>query len=134
MDSYLKHYIGGVWVDSIGGERHEVISPSTEEPCTEITFGTKADVDAAVAAARRAFESYSHSSVEERLALLGRITEEFEKRIPDLGRSMALEMGAPVSFASTAQAYAGARAFRPHAKSARRIPVRGTHRCDARRS
>ena len=106
MDSYLKHYIGGVWVDSIGGERHEVISPSTEEPCTEITFGTKADVDAAVAAARRAFESYSHSSVEERLALLGRITEEFEKRIPDLGRSMALEMGAPVSFASTAQAYA----------------------------
>ncbi len=105
MDSYLKHYIGGAWVDSIGGERHEVISPSTEEPCTEITIGTKADVDAAVAAARRAFDSYSQTSVEERVALLRRIAEEFKKRIPELGRSMALEMGAPVSFASTAQAY-----------------------------
>lgn len=105
MDSYLKHYIGGAWVDSIGGERHEVVSPSTEKPCTQITFGTKADVDAAVAAARGAFESYSQTSVEERRALLGRIIEEFKKRIPDLGRSMALEMGAPISFASTAQAY-----------------------------
>ena len=45
MDSYLKHYINGKWVDSIGGKRHEVISPSTEEPCTEITLGTQADVD-----------------------------------------------------------------------------------------
>ena len=106
MDRYLKHYIGGVWVDSIGGQRHKVISPSTEEPCTEIMIGTKADVDAAVAAARRAFETYSQTSVEERLALLRRIAEEFRKRIPDLGRSMALEMGAPISFASTSQTYA----------------------------
>ena len=107
MDSYLKHYINGAWVDSIGGQRHEVISPSTEEPCTEITIGTKEDVDAAVAAARAAFESFSQTSVEERLALLGRIVDELKKRVPDLGRSMAMEMGAPVSFASTAQAFAG---------------------------
>ena len=59
MDSYLKHYINGKWVDSIGGKRHEVISPSTEEACTEITLGTKADVDAAVAAAKEAFKSWS---------------------------------------------------------------------------
>ena len=107
MDSYLKHYIDGQWVASIGGERHEVISPSTEEACTEITIGTKADVDAAVAAARRAFRTFSQTSVAERVALLGRIAEEYKKRIPDLGRSMAMEMGAPVSFASSAQAYAG---------------------------
>ena len=48
MDSYLKNYINGQWVDSIGGKRHQVISPSTEEACTEIVLGTKADVDAAV--------------------------------------------------------------------------------------
>ena len=107
MDSYLKHYIDGQWVASIGGERHEVISPSTEEACTEITIGTKADVDAAVAAARRAFKTFSQTSVAERVTLLGRIAEEYKKRIPDLGRSMAMEMGAPVSFASSAQAYAG---------------------------
>ncbi|MCJ8159380.1 aldehyde dehydrogenase family protein [Sphingomonas sp. LaA6.9] len=111
MDSYLKHYIDGKWVESIGGRRHEVISPSTEEACTEITLGTPADVDAAVKAARRAYESFSQTTREERLALLGRIVEEFKKRAPDLARSMANEMGAPVSFAGTAQVGAGIGGF-----------------------
>ncbi len=111
MDSYLKHYINGAWVDSIGGTRHEVISPSTEEACTEITLGSTADVDAAVAAAKAAFASFSQTSREERLALLGRIVEEYKKRIPDLARSMANEMGAPVSFATAAQGPAGLGAF-----------------------
>ena len=117
MNSYLKHYINGAWVDSIGGTRHEVISPSTEEACTEITIGTVADVDAAVAAARAAFETFSQTSVAERIALLGRITEEYKKRIPDLGKSMAMEMGAPVSFASSAQCYAGLAHFGLAAKA-----------------
>jgi aldehyde dehydrogenase (NAD+) len=111
MDSYLKHYINGKWVDSIGGKRHEVISPSTEEACTEITLGTAADVDAAVAAAKEAFKTWSRSSREDRLALMGRILEEYKKRIPELAKSMANEMGAPVSFASTAQVGAGMGGF-----------------------
>ncbi|CAN5198056.1 aldehyde dehydrogenase family protein [soil metagenome] len=117
MDSYLKHYIDGKWVDSIGGTRHEVISPSTEEACTEITIGTKADVDAAVSAARKAFITFSQTSVEERLALLERIGEEYKKRIADLGKSMATEMGAPISFASTAQVYSGISHFDLTAKA-----------------
>jgi aldehyde dehydrogenase (NAD+) len=111
MDSYLQHYINGAWVDSIGGTRHHVINPATEEPCTEITLGTKADVDAAVAAARTAFKTFSQTSREDRLALMGRIIEEYKKRIPDLARSMATEMGAPVSFAGTAQVGAGLGGF-----------------------
>ncbi len=111
MDSYLKHYIGGKWVESIGGKRHEVISPSTEEACTEITLGTAADVDAAVAAAKEAFKTWSQSSREERLAVMGRILDEYKKRIPELAQSMANEMGAPVSFASTAQVGAGMGGF-----------------------
>jgi aldehyde dehydrogenase (NAD+) len=111
MDSYLKQYINGAWVDSIGGTRHEVISPSTEEACTEITLGSKADVDAAVAAAKAAFPAWSQSTREERLALMGRILEEYKKRVPDLAQSMANEMGAPVSFASTAQVGAGMGGF-----------------------
>jgi aldehyde dehydrogenase (NAD+) len=111
MDSYLKHYINGKWVDSIGGTRHEVISPSTEEACTEITLGTAADVDAAVAAAKAAFETFSQTTREERMALMGRILEEYKKRIPDLALSMANEMGAPISFASTAQVGAGMGGF-----------------------
>ncbi len=111
MDSYLKHYINGAWVESIGGTRHEVISPSTEEACTEITLGTKADVDAAVAAAREAFKTFRKTTREERLALLTRIVAEMQKRAPDLARSMANEMGAPVSFAQAAQVGAGIGGF-----------------------
>lgn len=111
MDSYLKHYINGQWVDSVGGKRHEVISPSTEEPCTEITLGTTADVDAAVAAAKEAYKSWSQTSREERLAVLNRIVEEYKKRTNDLARSMANEMGAPLSFAATAQVGAGIGGF-----------------------
>ena len=111
MDSYLKQYINGAWVDSIGGTRHEVISPSTEEACTEITMGTKADVDAAVAAAKKAFVTFSQTTREERLELLGLIVEEYKKRIPDIAKSMANEMGAPVSFAAAAQGPAGLGAF-----------------------
>jgi aldehyde dehydrogenase (NAD+) len=111
MDSYLKHYIDGAWVDSIGGKRHEVISPSTEEVCTEITLGTTADVDAAVAAAKKAFKTYSQTSREDRVALMERIVEGYKKRIPDLARSMATEMGAPLSFAQTAQVGAGIGGF-----------------------
>ena len=111
MDRYLQNYIGGQWVDSVGGTPHQVISPSTEEPCTEIVLGTKADVDAAVAAARGALPAWSKTTVEERLAVMGRIVEEYKKRVPDLAQSMANEMGAPVSFASTAQVGAGIGGF-----------------------
>jgi len=107
MKSYLKHYIDGAWVDSEGGTRHEVIDPATEQPCTEITLGTGADVDKAVAAARRAFDSFSQTSVEERAALLGRIIEEYKARIPDLAAAISEEMGAPIGFATAAQAPTG---------------------------
>jgi aldehyde dehydrogenase (NAD+) len=106
MKSYLKQYIDGAWVES-EGKHHEVIDPATEQPCTEITLGTSADVDKAVAAARRAFESYSQTTVEERAALLGRIIEEYKARIPDLAAAISQEMGAPIGFATAAQAPAG---------------------------
>lgn len=107
MKSYLNHYIDGAWVESVGGQRHAVIDPATEQPCTEITLGTPADVDAAVAAARAAFETFSQTSVAERAALLERIIEEYKKRIPDLAHAVSSEMGAPIGFAMAAQVPAG---------------------------
>ncbi|MXO86277.1 aldehyde dehydrogenase family protein [Altererythrobacter aurantiacus] len=111
MDNYAQNYIDGKWVDSIGGTPHEVINPATEEPTTKVVLSTKADVDKAVEAARRAFESFSQTSREERLELLGRIIEEYKKRIPDMAQSIAKEMGAPISFANAAQAPAGLGGF-----------------------
>ena len=107
MRELLQHYIDGKWVDSEGGQRREVINPATEEPCAVISVGTKADVDKAVAAAKRAFKTWSQTTREERLAVLNRIVEEYKKRGADLSVAMAEEMGAPVSFAGTAQVGAG---------------------------
>ena len=107
MREHLKHYIDGQWVESQGGRRYEVINPATEEPCTAITLGTDADVDKAVAAAKRAFATYSQTTLAERAALLTRIIEEYKKRIPDFALVISEEMGAPISFAGTAQTGAG---------------------------
>jgi len=107
MREHLKHYIDGQWVESEGGRRYDVINPATEEPVTAITLGSQADVDKAVAAAKRAFASYSQTTLEERAALLTRIIAEYKKRIPDFAVVISEEMGAPISFAGTAQTGAG---------------------------
>ncbi|WP_454886764.1 aldehyde dehydrogenase family protein [Sphingomonas oryzagri] len=107
MKSYLKHYIDGRWVESEGGRRHEVIDPSTEQPVSEITLGSEADVDKAVAAARKAFGSFSQSRVEDRIALLERIIAAYKDRTADLAVATSEEMGAPISFAQAAQVPAG---------------------------
>jgi aldehyde dehydrogenase (NAD+) len=107
MKSYLKQYIDGAWVESEGGTRHEVINPATEEAVSEVTYGTKADVDKAVTAARKAFETFGETTREERLELLGKILAEYQKRIPDIAKAISEEMGCPISTASTAQSGAG---------------------------
>jgi len=107
MRSTLKHFIGGKWVESVGGTRHQVINPATEAPVSEITLGSQADVDAAVAAAREAFEGFSRTSVDERVALIERILEAYKARADDMAEAISLEMGAPRSLAKTAQVGSG---------------------------
>lgn len=107
MHSCLKHFINGAWTDSDGGRVHHVINPANEQPVTEITLGSAADVDVAVAAARRAFETFSQTSIEERAQLLERIIEAYKARMADLAKATSEEMGAPIGFATAAQAPAG---------------------------
>ena len=107
MKSYLQNYIDGSWVDSEGGVGHPVVSPGTEDTCSQIVLGTAADVDRAVVAARQAFESFGQTTREERMALLERVIEAYKARIPDIAEAIAVEMGCPISTASTAQAGSG---------------------------
>ncbi|HVJ00113.1 MAG TPA: aldehyde dehydrogenase family protein [Sphingomonas sp.] len=107
MKRYSKQYIDGAWVESEGGTPHRVINPATEQPCTEITLGSAADVDKAVAAARRAFEAFSRTSVAERVALLEAIMAEYKNRAGDIAEAIATEMGCPISMAATAQVGSG---------------------------
>ncbi|SNQ49758.1 3-succinoylsemialdehyde-pyridine dehydrogenase [Frankia canadensis] len=100
-------FIDGQWVDPGGTTLLEVVNPATEDAVTSIGLGTAADVDAAVAAARRAFESFSQTSVGERIALLESIIARYEQRIEEIAAAVTLEMGAPISVARARQAPAG---------------------------
>jgi len=95
MREYLQFYIDGQWVEPSGTKTWEVINPATEEPSGRIALGDAQDVDRAAKAARRAFETYSRTSREERVALLERVLSEFEARIPDLEAAVSEEMGSP---------------------------------------
>src|SRR5499433_4627014 len=107
MVNRLKFYIDGAWVDPIGKKTRSVVNPATEEAMYEVALGSKEDVDRAVAAARRAFQAYSRSSRDERVALLSRIADAYKKRIKDIGGAISDEMGAPTALAERAQAGAG---------------------------
>ena len=70
MKEHLQFYIDGQWTDPVTPRTLDVINPSTEEVASRISLGSAADVDKAVQAARRAFESFSRTSRDERVALL----------------------------------------------------------------
>ena len=107
MREYTQFYINGAWVDPCQAQVCDVINPANEQVVGRISLGSDADVDRAVAAAKRAFESYSEWSVEQRMALLGRIVEVYQARYADVAEAIRLEMGAPATLAVEAQAGAG---------------------------
>ncbi len=97
MRNYLKFYIDGQWVDPATPKTAEVVNPATEAVSGTISLGSPADVDKAVAAARRAFATWGESSVKERIDLLEAILAEYLKRERELGEAVTEEMGAPLS-------------------------------------
>jgi len=107
MSNNLKFYIDGAWVDPVTPHRIPVIDPATEEAFTEISAGSAADVDKAVAAARHAFTSFSRTTKKVRLELLKECLAAYNRRYDDIAEACAREMGAPIGFAKEAQAFVG---------------------------
>lgn len=95
-------YIGGQWVPVSGSERLSVINPANGALVAELTAGTAADLDRAVAAARAAFPAFAASPVAERLALLERIHALILERAEPLAQVLVREMGAAITHARTA--------------------------------
>lgn len=100
-------YINGQWVAPAKANDFAVIDPSTEEQCAVISLGDQADTDAAVAAARSAFESWSQTSKEERTALMQRLLEVYKARSEEMAQAMSMEMGAPIDLSRAQQVGAG---------------------------
>ncbi|PRA34053.1 aldehyde dehydrogenase family protein [Pseudomonas poae] len=103
----LDFYIDGAWVKPLGSQTLPVIDPSTERAIAHISLGTAADLDLAVAAARRAFDGYAQWTREQRLALLAAIIDGYRAHSEALALCVHQEMGAPLSLARSAHVPAG---------------------------
>jgi aldehyde dehydrogenase (NAD+) len=107
MRDCRQFYIDGKWVNPSQVHDFAVINPATEERIATISLGSAEDVDRAVAAANRAFEPYSETSLEERTEILRRILEVYQERMEELAEIISQEMGCPIGLSRAAQAPAG---------------------------
>jgi aldehyde dehydrogenase (NAD+) len=98
-----QFYIDGAWVDPIEPKELKVINPATEEVAGVISMGSSKDVDRAVMAARRAFDSYSRSAPAERLALLERMLAAYKAHYDEIAQAISIEMGAPITLSKGSQ-------------------------------
>ena len=96
-------FINGKWQESAGTETITVINPATEEPLATIPRGTVTDVDAAATAAASALEVWSHSSLDERAAVLRQIAASIEARAQEITRTIVSEVGQPERLAAQLQ-------------------------------
>ncbi len=94
-------FIGGEWVHASSGRIIELISPDSETPVGRVAEAGEQDMDRAVAAARKAFDSgpWPGMSVPERQALLQRMCAELDRRGDDIARAWNLQMGGLMSAA-----------------------------------
>lgn len=105
--NHLDFYIDGQWVKPLGGDTLPVVDPTTERTVATISLGTLADLDRAVTAARRAFDSYGQWTREQRLELLAAIIDSYRQHSEALAQCVHQEMGAPLSLARSAHVPAG---------------------------
>jgi aldehyde dehydrogenase (NAD+) len=99
-----KLHIGGAWVAPAGTGTIAVENPATEEILGSVPAGTAADVDAAVAAARLAFDGWAATPMAERGSVLDRLHAALAARAGEIARTVGLELGAPLKVAEAVQA------------------------------
>ena len=128
MREMLQFYIDGKWVDPQSPNTLDVINPATEEVCGRISIGAAEDVDLAVAAATRAFPSYSQSTREDRIALLESVLAEFAKRHDEVAEAIMEEMGAPWNLARDSQAASGPQHIKAAIRALKEYPFEERNR------
>lgn len=100
-------YIDGAWVAPLAARDFPIMNPASNSRIGTVALGSAADADRAVAAASRAFESFSQTSKAERLALLRRLRGVMEARNEEMAQAISREMGAPITMARDEQAACG---------------------------
>ncbi|WP_035855745.1 aldehyde dehydrogenase [Cryptosporangium arvum] len=113
MLTYDTFYIGGEWVAPAGNSVFDVISPASEELVGRVPEASNADVDAAVAAARKAFDEgpWPRTSGAERADAMARLSGIINERLEDFARTISTEMGSPLQFSRMGQVLAATMAL-----------------------
>lgn len=107
MKECRQFYIDGKWVNPTRACDFDVINPANEEAIATISLGSADDVNQAVAAAKKAFTTYSETTPEQRLALLQRIIKVYQSKMEEMAVTISQEMGAPIGLSRAAQAPIG---------------------------
>lgn len=113
VKSYDKLFIGGEWSTPTGTDKIEVINPTTEEVCGTVPDATEADVNAAVAAARQAFDHgpWPRMTPAERAAIVTKVSDAIKAEAEPLAQLISTEMGSPISWGLMAQVFAPSMIF-----------------------
>ncbi len=122
-----RFYIDGAWTTPSGGGAFDMIDPATEERIGVVGMGGDADVDAAIAAARRSFDDFARTTRDERIAMLERALVAYQKRYEDIATAIRLEMGAPAALARGAQAGIGVGHLKTMLKILKDFPFEERH-------
>jgi aldehyde dehydrogenase (NAD+) len=99
MNTIIKHYIGGAFVDSHGRDVMDIIKPTNGRVIGRVTLADEYDTRHAIAAAKGAFATFGQSTKEERAMILRRLHEAASARVDDLTAAMVEEYGGVVRFA-----------------------------------
>ena len=102
--NFPELYIDGRWQAPAGKKKIDVFSASTEEVIGSIPEGTPEDIDRAVDAARRAFDPWSDTPREERAQWLEKLAAALKERTDQIAKTIAMEVGSPISIATSIQA------------------------------
>lgn len=104
MKNITNFYIDGEWTHPVKEQLLSVIDPASEMAVGQVSMGSAHDVDRAVAAAARAFPTFSQSSIDARIDLIHKIIKCYRARLPEISKTISMEMGAPISFSRDVQA------------------------------
>lgn len=95
--AYQRMFVGGEWVDSVTGEREEILNPASAEVIAQVPRSSKEDVDRVVAAAKAAFASWSDSTPAERMGMLLRLADRIDANAEELAQIESRNVGKPIT-------------------------------------
>jgi acyl-CoA reductase-like NAD-dependent aldehyde dehydrogenase len=102
MHERREMYINGKWVKTEGNKKIKVVNPSTEEIIGSVPVGNQADIDYAIESAKKAFDNWSKSGINDRIEILNLLSASLKERGEEIAQIITAEVGTPIGYSRTA--------------------------------